>query len=450
MTSTRDDERARAERFEARWRDVLSGRTDDAPAAAPSGPDAADLQDLVSLAQTLAAPPPPPDELAARLARQLPAAARRERRVLTRVQAIARRVSGARVRGSEEDRIRGAELLPRTLAPSLLKPSGGHAGWPARLSVGLAAALVVLLFLRPPGTPHLAMAAEILDRADRALIAMVGANELFHRQWEVVTQRRTPDGTQHTSEWIADEWVRGANLDAVAGQRRLRNGQRISAYARDVRTSDQRARIYFAPGFRQTTHGLLSIEPTRAAFEAAAASFPPAERDLLDTYLRRGYMYEPIAGERRFNRRLLEPEADSPRLPRLSLSVEERTDPNGVAVYAVRLVEPVYVTFRWTASGPPSVYIGRKETVRYIAQETFLTLRSRETVTYDDGTHVVTTYELKETRAARLDELATDPFAFDVPEGTPVRYQSAQEYFDAVVRALAQRPAHVRDAAAGT
>jgi hypothetical protein len=256
----------------------------------------------------------------------------------------------------------------------------------------------------------------------------------------VVDRSTSEAGSVTFRESIIHEWMDGADFGRVAG-RNERDGRTYLAYASVRENGELRPRVYFARGFSGEAGGLLSIEPSRRDFQAALAGFAPGDREKLQTYLDRGYIFEPISGERRFNQLALETstEQDAP-LPRVMLSLREETLVTGVPVYAVRIFDPARVRFRWRSAGPPHVWLEQRETIRYIARDTNLSLRSEERYDTEGGRHVFATRELLETRIIEAGAVSSDPFALIVPEGTPVRQQSATEQLRAVAHALRNLP----------
>ena len=302
-------------------------------------------------------------------------------------------------------------------------------------------ALVGALVWQVAGT-RTASAAEILSRADLALSKLVHEGQILQRRWKM-TDRVTAvgGGLETVRESISNEWMDGSDFGHVAG-RNERNGRVYLAYASARENGELKPRVYFAPGFSNEPRGLLSIEPSRREFQKALAAFAPHDAEKLKTYLDRGYIFEPISGERRFNRIALETstEHDGP-LPRVMVSLREETLPHGVGVYAVRIVDPARVRFRWKSEGAPTAWLEWRETVRYIARDTYLSLKAEETYETEDGRRVFQTRELLETRIVEAGADNVDPFLITVPEGTPVRQQSASEQLSAVAAVLGRIPA---------
>ena len=317
---------------------------------------------------------------------------------------------------------------------------------PLRSAVHTAATMTPLVVLvaafvwQMAGT-RTASAAEILSRADMALAQLVHHGQVLHRRWKV-TDRIRP-GNQRPEivrEYIAKEWMDGSDFSRVAGSREA-NGLVYLAYARARENGEVRPRVYFAPGFFNEPRGLLSVEPSHREFQEALTSFGPQDREKLQTYLDRGYIFEPISGERRFNRIVLESSTErNAALPRVVVSLREETLPSGTEVYAVRIVDPARVQFLWRSEGAPVAWLQWHETVRYIARDTYLTLKAEETYQNENGRRVVTTRELLETRIVENSATSVDPFVLTVPEGTPVRRQSAVDQLSAVAAVMARIP----------
>src|SRR5690606_38082431 len=127
-----------------------------------------------------------------------------------------------------------------------------------------------------------------------------------------------------------------------------------------------------------------------------------------------------------------------PEMPRVLVSYTPvRLD--GRPVYRVRLFDAAAVTFNWRSTGPSLVRVGQAEIVRYIARDSFLSLRTEQRVLYDDGRQRDSIRELAATEVLSVDELRDDPFHFTVPDGTPVRRQAAHEHLASVTDALMHR-----------
>ena len=305
-----------------------------------------------------------------------------------------------------------------------------------------AAPMALLVTLAVTFAPQLvstptASAAEILSRADLVLARLMLPGEVLHRRWKAVRRSSKPGNAETVKEWFSSEWMDGSDFAHVAGRWHSVDGRLLLGYVSTHGDGEVRPRVYFGPGFLRERRGLLSTEPSRREFQQALAQFRPEERAVLKTYLDRGYIYRPIAAERQFNRTLLEsPASASAGLPQIMLSLDRSKELNGIPVYAVRIVEPIRIQFRWRSDGPPSAWVTRQETVRYIAQDTFLSLRTEEIQQFTDGRRVITTLELLGTRLSEPDAQGVNPFELEVPEGTPVRRQSALEQLSAVVHVL--------------
>ena len=317
-------------------------------------------------------------------------------------------------------------------------------GWLALLKDGLRPAAtmapliaLVAAFIWQVGGTHTASAAEILGRADMALARLVQHGQVLHRRWKVTERVKTPDGELRiVRQSISNEWMDGADFSRVAG-RSESDGRVYLAYVSARENGEVKPRVYFAPGFADEPDGLLSIEPSRREFQEALAGFGSEARAGLQTYLDRGYIFEPISSERRFNRIALQTSTErNDALPRVIVSLREETLPTGTQVYAVRIVDPARVRFRWKSQSTPAAWLEWRETVRYIARDTYLSLRAEETYQNENGRQVFQTRELLETRIVERDAIGGDPFALSVPQGTPVRRQVAADLLSAIAATL--------------
>lgn len=318
------------------------------------------------------------------------------------------------------------------------------AGWraPAQPMVRTAATVaplgvVVAVLVWHLAFIHTVSAAEVLSRADLALANLVGQGQLLNLRWQVTQRTSDARGEKETvREYVRTEWMDGADFSRVAGRHEER-GRVHWAYSSVREHGEIRPRVYFGPGVSDELRGLLSIEPTRGEFQNALLGFSALDRRKLQTYLDRGYIFEPISGERRFNRRIVEKDDErTAAWPRAITSLQSERLESGVDVYAVRVIDPARVRFRWKSQGPPVVWLERRETVRYIARDTFLTVRTEDTYDSPDGQRTRVVRHLLEARVVDRDAVDGDPFALDVPRGTPVRTQSAEEQLSAVAAAL--------------
>ena len=144
----------------------------------------------------------------------------------------------------------------------------------------------------------------------------------------------------------------------------------------------------------------------------------------------------PIAGERRFNREILEGAAGGP-MPR-SVTVDDVFVENRKAAFAVRAVDPSRVQFLWRSGEPPRVQLAREEAISYIAKDSYLTIKSQRSTEYRSGRRTFELRTLEESRTYRMDELTRNPFEVNVPAGTRVNRQSALELSDRHPRRAAE------------
>jgi hypothetical protein len=287
-----------------------------------------------------------------------------------------------------------------------------------------------------------ASAAAILTKSDEAIAGLVEPGRVLFRRWKIVDRiRERPDAQEQRVERYTLEWIDGSDVRHATGKSLTASGRMYLAYANVLDGGQYIPRVYYEPGFAGESRGLVSRVPSRQEFEAAASRFTGGERQVVDRYLARGYIYEPIVSERRFNDAMLKPLTGPEPLPQAVLDVDESTSLDGTPVYRVRSIESIRVPFRWSSTGPPRAWLERQETVRYIAQDTYLTLRAEETVEAETGRQLRTTRELVETSTFDMPPPAASPFNLEIPDGVPARRQSAFEHLTQVTRTLRRAPA---------
>jgi hypothetical protein len=301
---------------------------------------------------------------------------------------------------------------------------------------------VTIVLLRSVVDPSVVSASEILSRSDAALGTLVRPGQLLYRRWKVTsTSTRAGGLTGPNTVRIIDEWMDGADVNRVAGRWYASDDRLLIAYTSVGNGSERRPNVYFSPGVYGEARGVLNIEPTRDEFMEAATRFPEPIQSALKAYLDRQYIYVPITRERRFNRAIIEaPQYGKSELPRVVSSVDQSETFRGQAVYRVRLVDPASIDFNWRSQGPPRVRLAWVETVSYIARDSYLGLKTEQTLKFEDGRQRVTTKELLETRAVDIADANLDSFNLDVPQGTPVRRQSALEQLSGVSNAFSRLP----------
>lgn len=286
-------------------------------------------------------------------------------------------------------------------------------------------------------------AQEVLSRSDAALTGLVGPGQVLYRQWKV-TSTGAPGALsgESPSERIIEEWMDGADFDRVAGRWYSKDKELQIAYTTRFQDGEYRPYVYFSPGVYDEQRGVLNIEPTRHEFEAALSTFSETAQRGLRLYLDRHYIYAPITGERSFNKAIVEaPALSVPEMPRILVSFDASHLLNATPVYRVRLLDSASVTFNWRSSGPPLIRLAQAEIVRYMARDSFLSVRTDERLILEDGRRRSTTRELVTTKALERAFLPADPFAIDVPPGTPVQQQSAVEHLAGVASVLERVPA---------
>lgn len=298
--------------------------------------------------------------------------------------------------------------------------------------------LIVMLFaiIRSPS----ASAAAILARTDAALVSLVQPGKVLFRRWRIVDRiRDEPGAPERIAHRFLLEYVDGSDIRHATGKSTSLLGRTYLAYASTLEEGRLTRRTYYEPGYANEPKGLLSIVPGSEEFDEALARFTGRERRILETYLARGYIYEPLVSELQFNQGMLRDSIGIEPLPRVRLSVESAML-GGQPVYKVRASDDVRFQFRWRRSGPPAIWLERQETVRYISKETYLAVRSEESHLDETGARIETTRELVESTYLVPTGEGDDPFALDVPADTPIRRQSAYEHLVQVLRALERAP----------
>lgn len=320
-----------------------------------------------------------------------------------------------------------------------LRATAALGGFPARTAYA-AAGLLVVVAIAPLLSPSPAVSAsEVLTRAEHAVASLVSPDEVMFRKWRIAERmQERPGAPERTTTRYLLEWLDGADIRHASGRSLDASGHMYLAYVREMVNNRYTPRVYYEPGFAGEARGLVSIVPNRYEFEAAASRFPAHERNLLTEYLGRGFgPYEPVTTELRFNESALAArEHDESPISPMRVSLEPSADMSGRAAYRVRLVEPVRLQFRWRSNGPPKVWLERRESVRYVSSETFLTQKTEDLVYDESGRRIIATREVVETRIVKAPVRDHDPFALEVPHGVPVRHQSATEHLTEVVRAF--------------
>ena len=114
------------------------------------------------------------------------------------------------------------------------------------------------------------------------------------------------------------------------------------------------------------------------------------------------------------------------------------------ALLRIRVVDPAWIDFNWRSGGPPLVRLARLETVRYVARNSYLSVKTEETLRFEDGRQRFTTRELVEMRAVPVADVPLDPFNLEIPAGTPIQRQSAYEQLSGVSTAFSRLPVFIK------
>ena len=301
--------------------------------------------------------------------------------------------------------------------------------------------LAIVLVVRAVVDVPVLSASEILSRSDAALSHLVKPGQLLYRRWRITSQTIEASGGQRQGNVrTVREWMDGANFDRVAGRWSSADDRLLVGYTSLAPDGERRPNVYFSPGVFNEARGLFSIEPTAGEFTAAVRTFAEPVRGQLDAYLRRQSIYLPIVGERTFNRAVIEAARDGGADPARVVLSFDRSEIGAAPVYRVRVKDPAWIDFNWRSNGPPSVRLASAEIVRYIATDSYLSVRTEQALTFEDGRRRLTTRELVETRAIPVADVSLDPFTLEIPDGTPVQRQSAYDQLSGVARAFSRLP----------
>lgn len=417
---TSEDDQLRAQRV-SDYADslIVQRRTQDSSQNAPSTSSDREFADLASLAEMLSGVRIEPPQ-------------RVEFDVARRIGELADQPLPSRLLGSAWRRWRGRWPLERQ------SPRGISVSTKPILfaTANLLLIAIVLAFVRSSSLS----AAEVLARTDEALVSLAQPGKVLFRRWRIIDRIREgsggPERIEHRSLL---EWVDGTNMRRATAKTLRASGRTYVAYANGASDERPSPQVYYEPGYANEPLGLLSIVPSREEFDEALKRFNGPERRILETYLARGYIYEPIFSELQFNRAMLTDVAGIEPLQRVRLSVESATL-EGRPVYKVRSSDDVRLQFRWRSNGPPHIWLERQETVRYISKDTYLAVRSEETHLDETGARIETTRELVESMNFVPPTQGESPFELGVPASVPVRRQSAYDHLIEVLRAFERAP----------
>src|SRR5690606_8487888 len=242
------------------------------------------------------------------------------------------------------------------------------------------------------------------------------------------------------AEQIIDEWLDGGSR-RLAAQGTRPDGVELWRYAAVPTPSGPRPHLYFtaAYGAEQGDRGtgeLLVVRPTAKELQDVFDSAVADGRPSLERFFTRGYIYEPILGELRYNTLLLDDEGfDGMGLKPISLSMRHTTDGSGAAVYRVSVTEPTRIWFHWGRTGP-MVELAACETVLDIAEADLLTKRAQVTCDTSAGATVHVERLVANLEVLPRTVLPAEAFELSVPGDVPVRVQTAEEEISVFAAAL--------------
>ena len=194
--------------------------------------------------------------------------------------------------------------------------------WASRPASALAVVAVIAVLLRPARPAGRGL--RDLSKSDLAIAKMVEPGKVLFRRWRIVENIWEYPGAPSTVvERYTLEWIDGSDIRHATGKSISSSG-RMHAYANVLDEGRYVPRVDDEPGYADEADGLLSIVPSRQEFEAAAARFQGNERLVVDTYLARGSIYEPIVSERRFNDAMSCRSRGPEPLPQVVLSLDDR------------------------------------------------------------------------------------------------------------------------------
>ncbi len=312
-----------------------------------------------------------------------------------------------------------------------------------RLATAATAVLLLVLAGLDFASVRTVSASDVLTRAQAAVRNLAGPGELLFRRWRIVETITTQYGHERQQTRYLLEWMDGGDNRRSVGRTLDGSGHLYLAYVSGPVEGGHSPRVYYEPGFGGEPRGLVSIIPSAEDFQSAASRFPRDVRPLITAYLAQGYLpFRPILGELLQNEAVLT-DTMNPIPPVSPLRASAVVvDENGRRVFRVQYTEPVRVVFRWRSEGPPRTWLSRRDIVRHVDAETFLSLSTESFEEDENGVRVSSRRDLVETRIVKL-PLADDdnPFDLKVAPDVPVRQQSAYQHLSQVADALRRAPA---------
>ncbi len=321
-----------------------------------------------------------------------------------------------------------------------------------RLAAAVTAVVLLVLAGLDFASIRTVSASDILTRAQTAVRNLARPGELLFRRWRIVETITDQRGHERKQTRYLLEWMDGADNRRSVGRTLDDSGHLYLAYVSGPVEGGHSPRVYYEPGFGGEPRGLVSIIPSAEDFQSAARRFPEEVRPLITAYLAQGYLpFRPILGELLQNEAVLTDTMNPipPISPLRASAVEVEED--GRRVFRVRYTEPVRVVFRWRSEGPPRTWLSRRDIVRHVDAETFLSLSTESFEEDEHGVRISSRRDLVETRIVKL-PLADDdnPFDLKVAPDVPVRQQSAYQHLSQVADALKRAPEFVESIRART
>jgi len=314
----------------------------------------------------------------------------------------------------------------------------GVPGWVAGSLLAIAAVVLVVLGESSLGRITTASAEEVLRLNDAGLERLAEPGHWLYRRWRVSVRNPNNPALERT-EQVVSEWADGDDPALVAGQGAAVDGRLLWRYVTVKEGTSYRGHVYFTPEYPGPERASLYLRPTEAELAEAFRNLPASIRDRLGPdfrYLTSDF-YVPIISDRRFNMWALEVR-DRPEslFGAIDLQMDQVADGNGRKAYRVRMVRPLAFSFRWAPDGV-TVKVGRRESVKDISSDRFITLRATLETRFPDGSTSIVSHTSEELRAVPAHAGGDAPFDLHVPPNTPVYRQSASETLQAIVHALA-------------
>jgi hypothetical protein len=320
----------------------------------------------------------------------------------------------------------GASPASRRSDQSRLPASRGwlvSVGWrPVLTIIAIAVSLVVALSTRGAAPPL--SADDLLKESEVALDDLLGSGHGLYRVWDASYRIEEPD--QRVTSWNASihEWIEGRGRSRLARRAVDQLGRVFWVQVTDPEADGgMRARQYFTPNNPVEPRGLVTVDATATEHREALNAFDPEDRSALEQFFLRSYG-PGIAGERAYNRAILEAPGAEKAEPVLSL-MGGLVD--GVRMHQVEIFEPRRLWFTRSADGALAASLVRFSQTRFISPQSRLTVKFVNETVADNGRKSTTSWVIRSAESRRLSAGDEQAFTLDVPADVPVRRASARD-----------------------